>query len=75
MNLKVGDLVAFKKYEDMTDEERAGISMNDFPEFGEVEKILRFTENIKIKGSSYIFPKQSIDHIMGNGDVGDTYDD
>lgn len=64
MNLKVGDLVAFKKYENMTDEEQVGISRENFPEFGEVEKIFNFTENIKIKGSSYIFPEKSIDYVI-----------
>lgn len=64
MKLKVGDLVAFKKYENMTDEEQVGISRGKFPEFGEVEKVFNFTENIKIKGSSYIFPKKSIDYVI-----------
>lgn len=64
MDLKVGDLVAFKKYENMTDEEQVGISRENFPEFGEVEKIFNFTENIKIKGSSYIFPEKSIDYVI-----------
>lgn len=67
MDLKVGDLVAFKKYENMTDDEQVGISRGKFPEFGEVEKVFNFTENIKIKGSSYIFPKKSIDYVIAKG--------
>lgn len=71
MKLKVGDLVAFKKYEKMTDEEQAGISRDNFPEFGEVEKIFNFTENIRIKGSSYVFPEKSIDYIIVKAVTGD----
>lgn len=39
MELKVGDLVDFKKYEDMTDEEHFGIKKKFFPNFGKVERI------------------------------------
>ena len=74
MDLKVGDIVAFKKYEDMTDEERAGISREKFPEFGEIERVFKFTENIKIEGSSYIFPEGSIDYIIVKAATDDIHD-
>lgn len=69
MKLKVGDVVEFKKYEDMNGKERYGIKKEFFPKFGEVEIIFNITGNIKIKGSPQIFNRNSIDYVISHNDV------
>lgn len=71
MNLKVGDLVAFKKYENMTDEEQSGISKDSFPEFGKVSLIYNGSECFFIEGEPYIFDKGSVDYIIVKAVTGD----
>lgn len=69
MDLKVGDLVAFKKYEYMTDEERVGISGKYFPEFGKISEIYN-SIGFKIEGEPYAFNQGSVDHIIVKGATG-----
>lgn len=62
MRLKAGDVVEFKKYEDMSNYERAGIG-NVFPEFGKVRKVIMDNEKViyfYIEGSPYGFSDKSI---------------
>ena len=40
MELKVGDVVEFKEYEDITFEEAAWISVSEFPKYGKVSEII-----------------------------------
>lgn len=70
MDLKVGDLVAFKKYEDMTDEERVGISMDSFPEFGKVSEIYN-SIGFQIEEEPYAFNQGSVDYIIVKAVTGD----
>lgn len=64
MKLKVGDLVAFKKYEEMTDEERSGISKDSFPEFGKVSEISNGNKWFYIEDEPYMFSQGSVDCII-----------
>lgn len=66
MNLKVGDLVAFKKYEDMTEEEHFRIKEEFFPEFGKV-KIIDNDGCFRIEDSEYWFKIGSVDYIIAKG--------
>lgn len=70
MKLKVGDLVAFKKYEDMTVEERSGISEKSFPEFGKVSEIYN-SIGFQIEGEPYAFNQGSVDYIIFKAVTGD----
>ena len=70
MKLKVGDLVAFKNYEDMTERERSGISKDAFPEFGTVTNIYNSTDRFVIKESPYNLRQGSVDYIIVKGSTG-----
>lgn len=73
MKLKVGDLVAFKKYEDMTDEEQLGISEKNFPEFGKVSAVYKFANGMahfEIEDEPYMFSEGSVDYIIVKGATG-----
>jgi len=71
MELKVGDIVEFKKYEDMNDDERMMISKDFFPSYGKIEKINvnSLDEFFNIVGNNCIFSKKSIARLIGNVDV------
>lgn len=71
MNLKVGDIVEFKKYEDMNGGETIGISEDFFPSYGKIEKINVNSrdEFFNIVGNNCIFSKKSIARLIGNVDV------
>ena len=73
MDLKVGDLVAFKNYEDMTDEEQSGIIEENFPKFGKVSEVIDDINRFKIEGKSYTFSTGSIDYVISNSDTGDIH--
>ena len=64
MDLKVGDLVAFKKYEDMTDELKSVISKESFPEFGKVSTVYDAIDCFEIEGEPYAFNQESVDYII-----------
>lgn len=64
MDLKVGDLVAFKKYEDMTEWVRLGISKDSFPEFGKVSVIYKKAKRFFIEDEPYMFTQESIDYVI-----------
>ena len=71
MELKVGDIVEFKKYEDMNDDERMMISKDFFPSYGKIEKINVNSrdEFFNIVGNNCTFSKKSIARLIGNVDV------
>lgn len=74
MDLKFGDLVAFKKYEDMTEEEQAGISKKSFPEFGKISKVYKtvnFIAHFEVEGEPYMFSEESVDYIIVKGAIGE----
>lgn len=70
MDLKVGDLVAFKKYENMTDEERGGISKCSFPKIGKVSHVHNEVKRFFVEGEPYAFNQGSIDYIIVKGATG-----
>ena len=73
MDLKIGDLVAFKKYEDVTDEEQSVISKESFPEFGKVSEVYNAINCFDIEGEPYSFSQESIDYIIGDSDANDIH--
>lgn len=71
VKLKVGDLVVFKKYENMTDEEQSGIIEENFPEFGKVSEVYKVLDDInrfEIEGEPHTFSTGSIKYIISNTD-------
>lgn len=71
MELKIGDIVEFKNYEDMNDDERMGIWKDCFPSSGKVKEI-----NVNdcdmyfcIVESKYTFSKGSVARIISDVDV------
>ena len=71
MKLKVGDLVAFKKYEDMNEWVRLGISKDSFPEFGRVSGIYDKAQRFFIEDEPYMFSEESVDYIIVKGATDD----
>ena len=71
MELKIGDIVEFKKYEDMNDDERMMISKDFFPSYGKVEKINvnSHDEFFNIVGNNCIFSKKSVAKVINDVDV------
>lgn len=77
MKLKVGDLVVFKKYDDMTENERFDIRRCVFPEFGKVSEVYKVLDDInrfEIKGEPYTFSTGSIDYVISGSDADDIHD-
>ena len=70
MELKVGDVVEFKKYEDMNDGERLMICKDFFPSSGKVKEINIYgiDEFFNIVGSNYTFSKKSIARVISDVD-------
>lgn len=73
MKLKVGDLVVFKKYDDMTENERLGIRRCIFPEFGKVSEIHNKAKNFYIEGELFSFSTGSIDYIISSSNTDDIH--
>jgi len=68
MDLKIGDLVAFKKYDDMDDEAKMSIRKECFPDFGKVSEVYDAINCFKIEEEeSYTFSQESIDYIIAKG--------
>jgi len=65
MKLKVGDVVEFKNYEDMTGGESMGISEESFPKYGKIEEI----ENdgfFFIEDYGYLFNYQTVARVISD---------
>ena len=73
VKLKVGDLVAFKKYDDMTENERLGIRRCAFPEFGKVSEIHNKAKRFFIEGELVSFSTGTIDHIISSSNTDDIH--
>ena len=67
MKLKVGDVVEFKKYEDMTDDESAGIGKNGFVESGKVTEIYP-NGCFFIEESPYCYSESSVARVISDVD-------
>ena len=66
MELKVGDVVEFKKYEDMTEDERMMIDKDHFPLSGKVKEIN--DRCFFIIGSKLFFSKGSVARVFSHED-------
>ena len=67
MKLKVGGIVEFKKYEDMTEDEKMWINRDNFPKSGKIALI----ENnglFIIEGCEYIFNPESVARVISDVD-------
>ena len=67
MELKLGDIVEFKKYEDMNDDERMWINRDNFPKSGKIALI----ENnglFIIEGCEYILNPGSVARVISDVD-------
>jgi len=71
MELEIGDIVEFKKYEDMAEDENLSISKDEFPQSGKVRKVTDLIDDVLffcIEGSTRIFSSKSIaDNISKKG--------
>ena len=70
MKLEIGDIVEFKKYEDMNDDERMMISKDFFPSYGKIKKINvnSLDEFFNIVGNNCVFSKKSIARVISDVD-------
>lgn len=72
MELKIGDVVEFKKYEDMTEDEISCIAGKYFPKSGKITKI-RNDGFFTVEYSGYVFNPESVARVIsdvGNYDLG-----
>ena len=67
MKFKVGDVVEFKKYEDMTGGEAMGISEESFPKYGKITEIGN-DGFFFIEGYGYLFDPKSVTRIISDVD-------
>lgn len=72
MKLKVGDVVEFKKYEDMTEDEISCIAGKYFPKSGKIAEI-RSDGSFFIEHSLYIFNPESVARVIGDVDDVDSF--
>jgi len=68
MKLKIGDVVEFKKYEDMTEDEISCIAGKYFPKSGKITKI-RNDGFFTVEYSEYVFNPESVARV-----ISDVYD-
>lgn len=66
MKLKVGDILKFKNYEDMTDEERSGVPEESFPKYGKITEIIN-DGFFYIEEYGYLFNQKSVVRVLGEG--------
>lgn len=71
MDLKIGDLVAFKKYEDMTEELKSAITKESFPEFGKVSTVYDAIDCFEIEEEQYVFGQDLIDYVIAKAATDD----
>lgn len=64
MKLKVGDLVALKKYEDITEDEKAVISKESFPKFCKVSAVYDAINCFGAEEEPHFLKQESIDYII-----------
>ena len=67
MELKVGEFVEFKKYEDLSIDEIASVPEDIFPKYGKVEAVIIDNENVlyfSIEGSEYGFSVKSVARVI-----------
>ena len=67
MKLKVGDIVEFKNYEDMTDDENMWINRDNFPKSGKIA-VIENNGLFIIEGCEYIFNPESVARVISDID-------
>ena len=67
MKLKVGDVVEFKKYEDMNDDEIVLISKEKFPKYGKVKEVYH-DGYFFIEESPYWYSSESVARVISDAD-------
>lgn len=71
MKLKVGDVVEFKKYEDMSDYESISVPKDKFPKFGKVASATTPIDGVTfftIEGSTNLFKTASVVRVIIDAD-------
>jgi len=68
MKLKFGDIIEFKKYEDMTEAETSFIINGLFPRYGKVREI-RNDGYFYIEYCGYVFNPESVARIIKSADI------
>ena len=74
MELKIGDFVEFKRYEDLSFDEMAMIDRKSFPKSGKVKEIIFGNEKVIyffIEGSQYSFGAKSVARVISDDDGAD----
>lgn len=67
MKLKIGDIVEFKNYSDMSVDDTAFLAEDDFPESGKVTEV-RSRGYFRIEGSPYNFNSGSVARVISDID-------
>lgn len=70
MELKVGDIVEFKKYEDMTKDEKTFLLEEFFPKYGKVKKIKEYGYFF-VEHCGFVFNPKSVKRVISNADDAD----
>ena len=69
MKLKVGDIIEFKKYEDMNSDERMMLDKDSFPLFGTVKKVFNNFNFFYIEEKPYYFNAESVARVINDNDA------
>jgi len=72
MKLKVGDIVEFKNYADMSVDDTALITEDRFPESGKVTEVNELDNELtifNIEGSPYVFNSGSVARVISDVDI------
>ena len=71
MELKIGDIVEFKKYGDLDFDEKSLISKNELPESGKVKKVIMIGRNhidFYIEGNLCCFSNKYVERVISDVD-------
>ena len=74
--IKVGDVVEFKNYEDMTDDENLSIPKDRFPKSGKVREVMEQVDEVLfffIERSTCVFSSKSVARVISDVDDVDSF--
>ena len=66
MKLKIGDIIEFKKYQDMTEDEKSFIPEESFPQYGKIA-VIRNDDLFFIEDYGYVFNPKSVARVISKG--------
>lgn len=72
MELKVGDIIEFKKYENMTEFETVFIIKKSFPRYGKVKGV-QDSGYFYLEDCGYVFNPESVARIIESADTDDCF--